>query len=108
MQDEPAPADPPQITALGEVETAKFAILGVYPNPFRTSNTLHFSLAKTDMVEIQLVNSNGVVLNHLLREKLPKGTYTLQLLGDTLTAGTYYYHIRVGNQIAVRKIVLFK
>ena len=108
IQDEPAPADPPQITALGEVEVANFAILGVYPNPFRTSNTLHFSLAKTDIVEIQLVNSNGMVLNYLLREKLPKGTYTLQLLGDTLTAGTYIYHIRVGNQIAVRKIVLFK
>ncbi len=105
IQDLPAPANPPLVTSLYEVDNTA-AILAVYPNPFRDSTTLHYSLSKRARVRIELLNANGQVLKVLMEETLPEGVYTLQTQAGDLPAGTYLYRMIAGNKVQQAQVVL--
>jgi len=109
VQDNPAPFDPPAvITNTEEAAPAKetFAILGVYPNPFRDTNTLHYSLAERAQVNIALFDATGKQVRELLNADMQPGVFSLQLDGSGLAPGNYFYHIRINEQLHTAKVVL--
>ena len=106
-QDEPAPNDPPLTTHLNELPQPAdpFVLLGLYPNPFRDHNTLHYSLAQTSTVQIELLNQEGKLLRELLQEQLKPGIYSLKVEGQDLPPGIYHYRIKVDNQVYSARIM---
>lgn len=107
MQDSPAPNNPPMVTNTREEDLSrKFALLGVYPNPFQKQNTLHYSLAETAQVQIDLYDLNGRMLRSLVNERMPAGIYSLELNGENLDSGTYTYRILIDEQLVNAKIIL--
>ena len=107
-QEEPAPLDPPGLTSVNELDVSNFALLGNYPNPFTETNTLHFSLAKANTVQVKLFKADGTFIADLLQDRLPAGTFSLQLDGTAFAAGQYYYWIKSGKEILTSKLILVK
>ncbi len=109
VQDEPAPNDPPMVTNVEEIEVLpSFSLLGVYPNPFRDTNTIHFSLTETRMVNISLYDAAGQLVRIVKNEEMTPGTYTTIINGRDLPEGAYLYRFQIGDQVHTTKVVVAK
>jgi alkaline phosphatase D len=106
-QDTPAPNDPPaSINRTDEVAGKRsFAVLGVYPNPFNDTNTLHYSLSESAKVNIELLDSRGKIIRSLLDKELKAGIFSLQLNGNDLPSGIYFYRMVVNDQVQHAKLI---
>lgn len=100
-QDEAAPNDPPMITGT-EVPNSirEFALLGLYPNPFKDQSTLHYSLANSARVNIELYDVSGRKVKAIINKKLQAGIYTLKINTEALSQGNYFYRILLNGELA--------
>lgn len=109
LQDTPAPAAPLNTTnTKTTARQHKFAVLGVYPNPFEDINTLHYSLAEAAQVQISLYDVKGKLVRTLLNQRMQPGIFSLQLQANGLPKGAYVYQIQVDDQRYTAKVVLSK
>lgn len=78
-----------------------------YPNPFTTSINLTFSLPKNEILTIDLVDSNGRLIQNLSEEKaVSLGNNSLNLdLPETLSKGIYFLKINDGFENNTIKII---
>lgn len=110
-QDQPAPNDPLMTTGINDLKkskTSKFALLGLYPNPFQELNTLHYSLSEAAQLNIGLYDAAGKLVRNLINQRMQPGIFTMQLSATGLAQGTYVYKIQVDNQTYSAKVVLRK
>jgi alkaline phosphatase D len=107
VQDEPAPLDPPSmIVNTQEVRAPKsFALLAIQPNPFRLSQTLHYSLVEPAPVRISLHDANGRLLREVLNTRHQAGVFSLEVPANDLPAGIYFYQISVKNEMFTAKVI---
>ncbi len=78
--------------------------LSIYPNPFNTSTTIHFDLVQTDTITLQVFNSLGQTVRTFYQSTvLPKGSYHMNLNGDSLVQGIYYIKLDIGSTISIVK-----
>ena len=90
-----------------QAEIAKYlTVLSVFPNPFNRVNNLHYSLRQPANVTIRLVDINGKTIKNLIEDRLTAGLYTLEVAGDNLAPGIYFYQINVNGLNKSIKIVL--
>ncbi len=77
------------------------ALLPNFPNPFRTSTNLPFSLKEPAKVSLSVLHQTGQVAQVLLQnEALPPGNFVVPFdgkgaAGNELPAGMYYYKLQV-------------
>lgn len=106
-QDVPAPNDPQTATNLEDIlKKEKFALLGVYPNPFEQLNTLHYSLSSPAQVSISLYDAKGNLVRNLLNQRMQPGIFSLQLNATDLAQGTYFYKIKIDDRLYAAKVIL--
>lgn len=84
----------------------RFALLGIYPNPFTDQNTLHYSLAESAKMKISLHDTRGKLIRVLADEQMPAGIFTLQVEAGDLPDGTYIYQIQVEEETLTAKVLL--
>jgi uncharacterized delta-60 repeat protein len=79
----------------------------VYPNPFTTSINLTFSLPKNEILTIDLIDSNGRLIQNLSKEKaFSSGNNSINLgLPETLSKGIYFLKISNGFENNTIKII---
>ena len=82
-----------------------------YPNPFRETTTLTFSLAKRTHVNIKIVDVLGKVISNLYNDELDSGNFSLTWdgtndSGKKLTGGIYICKIKSEKNKLTRKILL--
>lgn len=70
------------------------ALTGVAPNPFNPRTTIHFDLARTDEVRLDLYNVRGEHVRSLLRGSLAAGRHSVSWdgrddTGSTVSSGMY-------------------
>lgn len=82
---------------LTNLSTSQFSKSQFYvsPNPFTTSINLTFSLPKNEILTIDLVDTNGRIIQNLTKEKaFSSGNNSLNLdLPETLSKGIYFLKI---------------
>lgn len=81
-----------------------------YPNPFNSKTTIAFqSKISGSHVVVELYNSKGIKVSTLFDQKVAKGgSYSVEVDGEGLSAGVYFYRIINEGQVINRKIVLIK
>jgi hypothetical protein len=81
-----------------------------YPNPFNPETIIVYNLDKPGFVEIELFNTLGQKVTVLLNEQQPAGSHKLKFNAGRykLASGTYFYSLKVNNNILVKKMVLIK
>ena len=79
-----------------------------FPNPFNPSTTIEFELEQPGHVLISVFNTSGQKVKQCVDRFLKQGHYQINIDGNSLSSGVYYYHISVNSYSACRKMLLLK
>jgi CubicO group peptidase (beta-lactamase class C family) len=123
--DEVPPAPPGEVTAESEVEKPReFALSQNYPNPFNPTTTIEYNIG--GVVALSGANFSGVegrtstnvrltvfdVLGRevvtLVNEVKEPGTYTVQWNASGVSSGVYFYRIKAGDFMQMKRMILAK
>lgn len=80
-----------------------------YPNPFNPATTLTFHAPHGgDRAELAICDIAGRVIATLLDGPVHAGENSVVFHADHLASGTYFARLRMGSQVAVRKMLLLR
>lgn len=79
-----------------------------YPNPFNPSTTINFSLSSDGYVSLKVYDILGKEVADLVNENLDAGNYIINFNAAEFSSGIYFYLLKSGNFIVVRKMNLIK
>ncbi len=83
-------------------------ILSAAPNPFNPTTTLSFTLAQSSLVQLDLFDIQGRLVQTLADNVMNAGSHTVTVDGTSLASGIYFANLRVNNQTSIAKLVLMK
>ncbi len=78
------------------------------PNPFSSSSQISFTLSKDEHVALSIYNLQGRKVVDLINEAFPRGSHTVTIDGDALSAGLYYCNLQTKDGSVNRKIEVIK
>ena len=79
-----------------------------FPNPFNPTTAINFSIPKAGKVTIDIFNTLGQKLLTLVDEHKAAGRYTVELKGNKLPSGIYFYRMQAGDFSKIKKMMLVK
>ena len=89
-----------------------------YPNPFNPETWIPYQLANPSDVVISIYDGRGTVVRRLELGHQPAGYYTRRNraaywdgrndLGERVSSGLYFYHLRADNMSLLRKMLILK
>ena len=85
-----------------------FILAQNYPNPFNPSTTISFSIPSAGFTSLKVYDVLGNEVASLVNEEKPAGNYEVRLNASSLTSGTYFYRLNVGNFSEMKKMILMK
>lgn len=85
-----------------------FSLAQNYPNPFNAMTTIRFDLATPGPVRLETFDLLGRKVATLVDGRLDAGSHTIIWDCGNLTSGIYFYKLSVGDNSAVKKLMLLK
>jgi len=85
-----------------------FRLAQNYPNPFNPSTKIEFSIPEASFVQLKVYDVLGNEVATLVDEEQNAGVYRTDFSGTRLTSGTYFYRLKAGNYVEIKKMVLLK
>lgn len=85
-----------------------FALSQNYPNPFNPSTEIRFTISIAGFTTLVVYDLLGSEITALVNEFKHPGEYTVVWNASNLSSGVYYYQLKVGNYIEVKKLVLMR
>jgi endo-1,4-beta-xylanase len=79
-----------------------------YPNPFNPSTTIRFIIPENSSVKVVIYNLVGSVIDEYNWNNLNVGTHEIRFNGSNYSSGIYFYKIKAGTFIDVKKMMLIK
>ena len=80
-----------------------------YPNPFNPSTTIQWELPEASYIKITLYNSLGEEVSTLVNENMNAGVHSkIVTLNSEFPGGVYFYQIKAGSFIQIKKMILLK
>jgi hypothetical protein len=86
----------------------EFDLAQNYPNPFNPATTIHYSVPEESPVSIKIYDLTGSEVAILVDGVKKAGTYRLTFNAENLASGIYFYHMRAGEFISVKKMSILK
>lgn len=87
----------------------QYALSQNFPNPFQSATTVQFDLPVDTDVELQIFDVAGrLVASYLGGQRLPAGRHTLNLEAGSMGSGVYFYHLRAGEKLFTRKMLVVR
>jgi len=92
---------------------AGYALAQNYPHPFNPVTTIRYTIPRGEMVKLAVYNILGQHVTTLVNERTGPGTYSViwngtDMAGRMVSSGVYFYRIKAGDFIQVRKFTLLK
>ena len=79
------------------------------PNPFITSTKIGFRIERNNPVSLEVFDTMGKKVSTLLNNtQMSPGEYYFTLDGNGLAGGIYFYRLKVGNQMMMKRMSLLK
>ena len=79
-----------------------------YPNPFNPVTTIRFDLPQSTKVQLIVYDILGRKVATRVNEKMPAGRHEVAWSAANYTSGLYFYQLKAGNFVEVRKMLLVK
>ncbi len=80
-----------------------------HPNPFSATTIISYELLQPAAIELQVFALNGQLVATLVNENQPAGRYRFSFAAPHLSAGVYFYRLRLnGSPVAMRKMIYLK
>jgi len=100
-------------TAATSLAQPKFGLSQNYPNPFNPETTIEYNINTDCDVTLKIYNLAGQLIKTLVNEYQTAGNYTTIWYGDTdaggeVASGVYFYQIRAGEFVSIKKMVVLK
>jgi len=91
------------------VAIPKYFLLGQnYPNPFNPKTRIDFRLAEKQRVSLRVYNMLGELVQELLNEVKPPGSYSVTFNASKLPSGIYIYRIQTESFATNKKMTFLK
>lgn len=89
------------------VRKYSFRLYQNYPNPFKESTRIYYSIPKSGRVRMELIDVNGRLKGVLLDEYKEAGIYYIDLVerGKNLGSGVYFYRLIMGENVKGKKLL---
>lgn len=86
---------------------------GNFPNPFEKQTTIKFTVPSSGMVNINIFDVNGQLVDQILNTVIIPGEHEVvwdatKANGSLLQSGFYFYTITFGNQSVTEKMILLR
>ncbi|MFO7889503.1 MAG: FlgD immunoglobulin-like domain containing protein [bacterium] len=83
------------------------------PNPFNPETMIKFEIPKTSPVDLSIYNSSGQHIRTLVNDMRSRGTYNIMWdgtnkLGESVSSGIYFYILKAGSVLKMRKCILLR
>lgn len=92
-----------------EAQEERFGVSGNFPNPFRGSTLLKFTIAEQDEYRLEVFDTQGRRVQLLIdRRDLTPGDYEMRWEPERLASGIYFLRLRSGNESIVRPMTLIR
>ena len=85
-----------------------FALYQNYPNPFNPATTIRYDIPKQALVTVKIYDILGREVAELVNGPHAPGAYQVIWNASGYATGIYYYRIKAGDFVSVRKLVLMK
>ena len=101
-------------TAVNETQNniQDFFLMQNFPNPFNPSTKIHFTLNEEALVTLTIYDVLGNEVSTLVNEEKPAGKYEVDFNSfrgnKTLSSGIYFYRLKAGSSVEIKKMVLSK
>jgi len=79
-----------------------------YPNPFNPTTTISYQLAKNSLVRLKIYDVLGREVATLVDSNQQKGSHQITFNASQLASGIYFYRLRAGDKVIVKKMLLMK
>jgi len=79
-----------------------------YPNPFNPITSITYELPVDSDVQLSIYNLTGKKVHTLIHEVKEAGRHTIQLNGNNLSSGIYFYALDTPSNKLVKKLVFIK
>ena len=86
----------------------EYALEQNYPNPFNPVTTIGYVLKDKSNAKLILLNAIGEEVAVLVNEEQDKGFHTVDFNAANLPSGVYFYQLKAGEFISVKKMLLLK
>jgi hypothetical protein len=86
----------------------RFYLAKNYPNPFNPSTIINYELRITSVVDLSIYNILGQKVASLVSQKQSAGKYQVQWDGSSYSSGVYYYVLKTGEFLDVKKMILLR
>lgn len=86
----------------------EFELSQNYPNPFNPSTRLRYVLPIDAFVELDVMDNLGRTVAELVNDFKKAGSYDVEFNASYLSSGMYYYRLRAGEQIIIRKMAVMR
>ncbi len=87
---------------------AKTTLKANYPNPFNPTTTIRYRLAKSGHVRLTVYDVLGRRIATLVDANQQKGAHQVTFKASQLSSGVYFYRLRSGNKVFVKKMLVMK
>ncbi|MFI5211396.1 MAG: T9SS type A sorting domain-containing protein [Ignavibacteria bacterium] len=100
----------PQAIGIQQISSIvnEYSLSQNYPNPFNPSTKINFSIPKSEYVSLRIYDLLGREVKVLVNGNLTVGEYEVDFDAKGLASGMYYYSLRAGEFVNVKKMVLVK
>ena len=93
-----------------------FQLFQNYPNPFNPSTNIKYQVSSLEtrhasslqIVTIKIYDVLGNEIATLVNEEKPAGTYEVEFDATNLPSGIYFYQLKSGSFVSIKKMVLLK
>ncbi len=86
----------------------EFKVFQNYPNPFNPTTTVVFGIPKATSVELTVFNILGQPVMQRFMRNLSAGYHRVSINAEQWSAGIYFYRLRAGNRVQVKKMILVR
>ena len=91
-----------------ETIPASYMLEQNYPNPFNPSTTIVYGLPRNGQVTLKVYDVIGREVRTLVNRVQAAGTYNVNFDAQGLPTGLYFYRLRVGSHVEVKRMLFVK
>jgi hypothetical protein len=79
-----------------------------YPNPFNPSTTIKWQMPETGFVTLKIYDVLGREVTTLVNEELTAGKHEKVFDASLISSGVYFYQLKAGSFIEIKKMILIR